>query len=143
VRRAIPIRTGARPAPPANPVSAVNPAPVADLVEAVDIPYERFSLPNGLTVLVHTDRKAPVVAVSVWYKIGSKHEPRGKTGFAHLFEHMMFQGSMNLPKGEFDPHGVDPKRPRAGQLPAQVLETLPKPEAAKSQTAPAASEENA
>jgi NAD(P)H-quinone oxidoreductase subunit I len=48
-----------------------------------------------------------------------------------------------LPKGEFDPHGVDPKRPRAGQLPAQVLETLPKPEPVKSQTAPAASEENA
>jgi predicted Zn-dependent peptidase len=106
---ALPVLAAATPAlaaplaNPANPVSAVNPAPVADLVEAVDIPYERFSLPNGLTVLVHTDRKAPVVAVSVWYKVGSKHEPRGKTGFAHLFEHLMFNGSENAPGDYFQP----------------------------------------
>ncbi|WP_292020203.1 hypothetical protein, partial [Brevundimonas sp. UBA875] len=61
-------------------------APVADLVAAVDIPYTRFTLDNGLTVLVHEDHKAPVVAVSVWYNVGSKDEPAGKTGFAHLFE---------------------------------------------------------
>ena len=84
----------------AGPALAADPAPVADLVAKVDIPYQRFTLPNGLRVLVHTDRKAPVVAVSVWYHVGSKDEPKGKTGFAHLFEHLMFNGSENLP-GDF------------------------------------------
>ena len=60
----------------------VKPAPVASLIAKVDIPYQRFTLPNGLRVIVHTDRKAPVVAVSVWYNIGSKFEPKGRTGFA-------------------------------------------------------------
>ncbi|RMD89534.1 MAG: insulinase family protein, partial [Alphaproteobacteria bacterium] len=60
---------------------------------AVDIPYTEFTLDNGLRVVVHEDRKAPVVAVSVWYHVGSKDEPEGKTGFAHLFEHLMFNGS--------------------------------------------------
>ncbi|WP_163830785.1 M16 family metallopeptidase [Spartinivicinus ruber] len=64
------------------------------------IQYEKFTLPNGLTVIVHEDRKAPVIAVNVWYKVGSKDEVPGKTGFAHLFEHLMFQGSENY-KGEF------------------------------------------
>ena len=82
---------------------AADPAPIADLVKAVDIPYEAFTLDNGLRVIVHEDRKAPVVAVSVWYKIGSKHEPRGKTGFAHLFEHLMFNGSENAPGDYFQP----------------------------------------
>ncbi len=82
---------------------ATKAAPLAQLVKAVDIPYERFTLDNGLTVLVHTDRKAPVVAVSVWYGVGSKHEPKGKTGFAHLFEHLMFNGSENAPGDFFEP----------------------------------------
>jgi len=72
-------------------------APVADLVARVDIPWSRFQLDNGLTVVVHTDRKAPVVAVSIWYNVGSKDEPAGSTGFAHLFEHLMFGGSENSP----------------------------------------------
>ncbi|WP_024888823.1 M16 family metallopeptidase [Luteimonas huabeiensis] len=67
---------------------------------AVDIPYETFTLPNGLRVVVHTDRKAPIVAVNLWYHVGSKDEPRGRTGFAHLFEHLMFQGSEHH-DGEF------------------------------------------
>jgi zinc protease len=67
---------------------------------AVDIPFEQFTLPNGLRVLVHTDRKAPIVAVNIWYHVGSKEEPLGRSGFAHLFEHLMFQGSENH-KGEF------------------------------------------
>ncbi|HWW58425.1 MAG TPA: pitrilysin family protein [Sphingopyxis sp.] len=79
------------------------PAPIADLVKAVDIPYEAFTLDNGLRVIVHEDRKAPVVAVSVWYRVGSKHEPKGKTGFAHLFEHLMFNGSENAPGDFFEP----------------------------------------
>ncbi|KAB7767284.1 M16 family metallopeptidase [Xanthomonas maliensis] len=65
-----------------------------------EIAYTRFTLPNGLTVIVHEDHKAPVVAVSVWYHIGSADEPAGKTGFAHLFEHLMFSGSENN-KGSF------------------------------------------
>ncbi len=60
-----------------------------------DIPYEKFVLSNGLTVIVHEDHKAPIVAVNVWYHIGSKNEKPGKTGFAHLFEHLMFNGSEN------------------------------------------------
>ena len=71
------------------------PAPLSSLVAKVDIPYEEFRLPNGLRVIVHTDRKAPVVAVSIWYHVGSRFEPAGKTGFAHLFEHLMFYGSEN------------------------------------------------
>ncbi len=68
--------------------------------QVVDIPYEKVVLPNGLTVLIHEDHKAPIVAVNVWYHVGSKNEKPGKTGFAHLFEHLMFGGSENL-KGRF------------------------------------------
>ncbi len=75
-------------------------AAVAASAQAVDIPYQTFTLANGLQVVVHEDRKAPVVAVNVWYHVGSKNEQPGKTGFAHLFEHLMFQGSENY-KGEF------------------------------------------
>lgn len=80
-----------------------DPAPISELVKAVDIPYQSFTLDNGLRVIVHEDRKAPVVAVSVWYRVGSKHEPKGKTGFAHLFEHLMFNGSENAPGDFFEP----------------------------------------
>ena len=84
-------------------VAQAAPAPVSQLVDAVSIPYDSFTLDNGLQVLVHTDRKAPVVGVSVWYNVGSKHEPKGKTGFAHLFEHLMFNGSENAPGDFFEP----------------------------------------
>ncbi|PWU06994.1 MAG: peptidase M16 [Terriglobia bacterium] len=59
----------------------------------IDIPFQKFVLPNGLTVVVHEDHKAPIVAVNIWYHVGSKNERPGKTGFAHLFEHLMFGGS--------------------------------------------------
>ena len=59
----------------------------------VDIPFQKFVLDNGLTVIVHEDHKAPIVAINVWYHVGSKNEKPGKTGFAHLFEHLMFGGS--------------------------------------------------
>ncbi|MCJ7504705.1 MAG: insulinase family protein, partial [Acidobacteriia bacterium] len=62
----------------------------------IDIPYQKFVLKNGLTLLVHEDHKAPIVAVNVWYHVGSKNEKLGKTGFAHLFEHLMFNGSENF-----------------------------------------------
>lgn len=62
----------------------------------INIDYEKFVLPNGLTLLVHEDHKAPIVAVNVWYHVGSKNEKPGKSGFAHLFEHLMFNGSENF-----------------------------------------------
>ena len=61
-----------------------------------DIAYEKFVLDNGLTLIVHEDHKAPIVAVNVWYHVGSKNEPDGRSGFAHLFEHLMFNGSENF-----------------------------------------------
>lgn len=69
----------------------------------IDIPFDKFVLDNGLTVIVHEDRKAPIVAVSIWYHVGSKDEPAGKTGFAHLFEHLMFNGSENHDAEFFEP----------------------------------------
>jgi zinc protease len=69
----------------------------------VDINYEKFVLDNGLTLVVHEDRKAPVVAVNVWYHVGSKNEKEGKTGFAHLFEHLMFNGTENYNDDWFKP----------------------------------------
>jgi zinc protease len=63
----------------------------------IDIPFQKFVLDNGLTVIVHEDHKAPIVAVNVWYHVGSKNEKPGKTGFAHLFEHLMFGGSEHAP----------------------------------------------
>ncbi|MFN3878549.1 MAG: M16 family metallopeptidase [Brevundimonas sp.] len=99
-----PVWASVAPAPAAQAAApAVQAAPVADLVAEVDIPYTKFTLDNGLTVLVHEDHKAPVVAVSVWYNVGSKDEPAGKTGFAHLFEHLMFGGSENAPGSYFTP----------------------------------------
>lgn len=75
-------------------IFAAAPANAAD----IRLEYEKFQLDNGLTVIVHEDRKAPVIAVSIWYHVGSKDEPEGKTGFAHLFEHLMFGGSENVPE---------------------------------------------
>lgn len=70
------------------------------LGQQVDIPFQKFVLKNGLTVIVHEDHKAPIVAVNVWYHVGSKNERPGKTGFAHLFEHLMFGGSEHF-KGRY------------------------------------------
>ncbi len=71
--------------------------------ELPDIKYDKFTLPNGLRVIVHEDRKIPVVAVNVWYHVGSKDELPGKTGFAHLFEHLMFNGTENYNNEYFGP----------------------------------------
>ena len=92
-------RVGSAPPPPSPvppSVPAPQPAALADLVKSVNIAYEKFTLANGLTVLVNTDRKAPVVGVTSYYRVGSKNEPRGKTGFAHLYEHLFFGGSENV-----------------------------------------------
>ena len=67
------------------------------------IPFEKKILPNGLEVIVHVDKSMPVAAVNVWYHVGSKNEVPGRTGFAHLFEHVMFEGSKNHNKDYFEP----------------------------------------
>ncbi len=71
--------------------------------QEIDIPYQKFVLDNGLTVIIHEDHKAPIVAVNVWYHVGSKNEKPGKTGFAHLFEHLMFNGSEHFNDDYFKP----------------------------------------
>jgi predicted Zn-dependent peptidase len=88
--------------PPALAATKLAPSvPMPTLIKQVSIPHTTFKLPNGLTVIVHEDHKAPIVAVSVWYNVGSKDEPSHKDGFAHLFEHLMFNGSENLPGDYF------------------------------------------
>ena len=69
----------------------------------MNVPFEKRTLKNGLDVIVHEDRRLPIVAVSVWYHVGSKNERPGKTGFAHLFEHLMFEGSAHQPRGYCEP----------------------------------------
>lgn len=83
-------------------VHAQSPAESSGVPD-LNLDYQRFTLDNGLRVLVHEDRKAPVVAVSIWYRVGSKNEPEGRTGFAHLFEHLMFNGSENYDGEWFEP----------------------------------------
>ena len=85
------------PRPPAAPSAAAR-VPQASAVPKVE--FEKFTLPNGLQVILHVDRKLPIVHVNQWFHVGSKNEKPGRTGFAHLFEHMMFQGSKNVP-GEY------------------------------------------
>ncbi len=70
--------------------------------EALRLPFETYTLPNGLTVILSLDRTTPTVAVNVWYHVGSKNEAVGRTGFAHLFEHVMFTGSGHVPYGLHD-----------------------------------------
>jgi zinc protease len=79
-------------------VALLSASAIASDIAIPDIPYTKFVLKNGLTVLVHEDHKTPVVAVNTWYHVGSKNEKPGKTGFAHLFEHLMFSGSDNFNK---------------------------------------------
>ena len=71
--------------------------------DELDIAYQKFMLPNGLTLIVHEDHKAPLVAVNMWYHVGSKNEKLGQTGFAHLFEHLMFNGSEHFNDEYFRP----------------------------------------
>jgi zinc protease len=83
------------------PLAALVPALLA-AQPAISVPYEKFTLPNGLEVILHVDRSVPIVAVNGWYKVGSGDEKPGRTGFAHLFEHIMFMGSQHVPVGKFD-----------------------------------------
>src|SRR5437867_8626365 len=84
-------------------LSVWSAAPVDRLsAQTLRVPYTTFTLPNGLQVLLHEDHSVPVVAVNTWYHVGSSDERAGRTGFAHLFEHIMFMGSEHVPTGEFD-----------------------------------------
>jgi hypothetical protein len=82
------------------PLLLLAAAPAA--AQEVSIPHTTFELPNGLRVIVAEDHSTPVAAVNVWYHVGSGYEQPGRTGFAHLFEHIMFEGSRNVAEGEFD-----------------------------------------
>jgi len=77
------------------PLDAQAPAPL-------QVPYRQFRLANGLNVILHRDTSIPAVAVNMWYYVGSANEKPGRTGFAHLFEHLMFEGSKHVPEGQFD-----------------------------------------
>jgi zinc protease len=83
-------------------VGTVVSAPAAHGQGIPKIPFEKYTLANGLEVILHQDRSVPLVAVELWYKVGSGDEQKGRTGFAHLFEHVMFMGSENVPVGAFD-----------------------------------------
>src|SRR5258705_13871270 len=74
--------------------------PTAAAAQAGQVAFEQFTLPNGLRVIYSEDHSTPVVSVDVWYSVGSRNERAGRSGFAHLFEHMMFQGSANVKKAE-------------------------------------------
>jgi len=93
------ILAGALLAAAAATPQAQTPAPAAP---PLALPYTQFTLPNGLHVILHEDHTVPMVSVNVWYHVGSANEKPGRTGFAHLFEHLMFEGSKHVPEGEFD-----------------------------------------
>ncbi|MGK2961396.1 MAG: M16 family metallopeptidase [Gemmatimonadaceae bacterium] len=86
------------------PAASVPTAPTAVAATSVvpKIQFEKYTLPNGLEVILHKDHSTPIVTVNTWYKVGSGDEKPGRTGFAHLFEHIMFMGSENVPVGMFD-----------------------------------------
>ncbi len=86
-------------------LAACGPAdgPTSTTSDVVDIPYTKYVLDNGLRLIVHEDHKAPIVAVNVWYDVGAGDEKQGKTGFAHLFEHLMFNGSEHFNDDYFKP----------------------------------------
>src|SRR5882672_1744499 len=82
----------------AAPAFAQAPAPAPK----IELAYTQFTLPNGLRVILHEDHSVPMVTVNMWYHVGSARERPGRTGFAHLFEHLMFMGSGHVKTGEFD-----------------------------------------
>jgi zinc protease len=94
-----PAQTAPSSQPPVTPPSAARAAPSA--LTAPPLALERYTLANGLEVILHEDHRAPTVTVNLWYHVGAKDEPRGRNGFAHLFEHLMFQGSRNVPEDTF------------------------------------------
>src|SRR6185295_6157736 len=86
----------------ASPAAAQSAAPVPAASPKLELSYTQFTLPNGLTVILHEDHSVPVISTNMWYHVGSARERTGRTGFAHLFEHLMFMGSGHVKPGEFD-----------------------------------------
>jgi zinc protease len=82
--------------------SVAAPASAQPKPRNLDVAYTQFDLPNGMHVILHEDHTVPLVTVNVWYHVGSAREKTGRTGFAHLFEHLMFMGSKHAPYGDFD-----------------------------------------
>jgi zinc protease len=80
-------------------LAAALPAAAQD---RISVPVEQFQLQNGLTVILHRDATTPTIATNIWYRVGSSHEAPGRSGFAHLFEHILFEGSANVPEGKID-----------------------------------------
>jgi predicted Zn-dependent peptidase len=74
----------------------------AGVARAQDLKYEKYKLDNGMTVILHEDHSLPVAGVNLWYRVGSKDEPQRRSGFAHLFEHLMFMGTERVPGNKFD-----------------------------------------
>jgi predicted Zn-dependent peptidase len=115
----------AEPPAPTSPA----PAPGATAKLPVDFRYERFELANGLEVLVHEDHRTPVVAVNLWYHVGSKDEAAGRSGFAHLFEHLMFQGSRHVGEDMFFQYleraGASERNGTTGTDRTNYFETVP------------------
>src|SRR5262245_26719716 len=87
---------------PAGAQTAAHAAAPSGTPAKLQVPYTQFRLANGLTVILHEDRSVPIVTVNMWYHVGSSREKPGRTGFAHLFEHLMFMGSGHVKPGEFD-----------------------------------------
>ncbi len=85
-----------------DPALAQAPSAGSAAAPPLEVPYAQFTLPNGLNVILHEDHTVPMVSVNVWYHVGSAHEKPGRTGFAHLFEHLMFEGSGHVKEGDFD-----------------------------------------
>jgi zinc protease len=97
-------QTKPQPAPPRPATTAAAPPRAADTARGarLNVPFTQFTLPNGLQVILHEDHTVPLATVNVWYHVGSAREKPGRTGFAHLFEHLMFEGSGHVKEGEFD-----------------------------------------
>src|SRR6187401_3578137 len=90
------------PAPATAPPRAPLPQRITSPNVALTVPFTQFTLPNGLHVILHEDHTVPLATLNVWYHVGSAREKPGRTGFAHLFEHLMFEGSGHVKEGEFD-----------------------------------------
>src|SRR6185503_15090250 len=82
--------------------TALTAAPARAAEPVLHVPFTRYRLPNGLTVILHEDHQLPQVVVDLWFHVGSKDERPRRTGFAHLFEHLMFMGTKNVPNGQYD-----------------------------------------
>ena len=97
----VPVAAQTTPPPQTSSPGAASPA-ASRLSASIEVPYTQFRLANGLNVILHRDASVPVAAINVWYHVGSGSERPGRTGFAHLFEHLMFEGSKHVKEGEFD-----------------------------------------